>query len=72
MDNLGSTLNDRAGTTDDNKPSGSENTLERAPSSYNLPKRNLFVRFKAFPNLETLKTNTVWQKDDNASFNYRS
>jgi hypothetical protein len=25
-----------------------------------LPKRNLFVQFKAFPNLEQIKTNTVW------------
>jgi hypothetical protein len=25
-----------------------------------LPKRNLFVQFKAFPGLETLKTNTAW------------
>jgi hypothetical protein len=60
------------GTTDEEKPSGSENTLDRAVSSFHLPKRNLFVRFKAFPNLETLKTNTVWQKDDNSAFNYRS
>ena len=35
-------------------------------------KRNLFVQFKAFPNLETLKTTTVWQKDGESEFNYRS
>jgi hypothetical protein len=73
FDGFGSSLNDRAGTNDENKPSGSENTLARdTSSSLNLPKRNLFVRFKAFPNLEVLKTNTVWQKDNNAKFNYRS
>lgn len=37
-----------------------------------MPKRNLFVQFKAFPNLETLKTQTVWQKDEDSEFNYRA
>lgn len=74
QENLGSTLNNRAGTTDEeeNKQSAVDtDTLERG-SSIKLPKRNFFVQFKAFPNLETLKTNTVWQEDDNACFNYRS
>jgi len=37
-----------------------------------LPKRNFFVQFKAFPNLEKLKTSTVWQQDEDANFRYRS
>lgn len=36
-----------------------------------LPKRNLFVQYKAFPTLEKLKTNTVWHEKD-AKFSYRS
>ncbi len=37
-------------------------SLERQPEKLELtlPKRNLFVRFKAFPNLEQVKTTTVW------------
>ena len=30
------------------------------------------MAFKAFPNLESLKTNVIWQKDGNSHFNYRS
>ena len=30
------------------------------------------LQFKAFPGLETLKTNTAWQQNDDAMFNYRS
>ena len=78
-DGLGSTLNNRA--TDSNEevkiagsgPEGS--SLERAPDSkpkITLPKRNFFVQFKAFPNLEKLKTNTVWQQDEDSVFRYRS
>jgi len=69
-------LNNRAPATDeDGKPNTSTDDLERAKLSsnqVNIPKRNLFVQFKAFPNLEKLKTNTIWQKDDNARFNYRA
>ena len=53
----------------------STDDLERAKTSskeISVPKRNLFVSFKAFPNLERLKTNTIWQKDDLAKFNYKS
>jgi hypothetical protein len=58
-----STLNNRAGT-DEEAVKTSEGDLERdkrEPPKINLPKRNLFVQFKAFPNFEQLKTNTVWQ-----------
>lgn len=76
QDGFGSTLNNRAPATDeDGKPNTSTDDLERAKLSsnqVNIPKRNLFVQFKAFPNLEKLKTNTIWQKDDNARFNYRA
>ena len=76
LDGFGSTLNNRAPATDeDAKPNTSTDDLERAKLSsnqVNIPKRNLFVQFKAFPNLEKLKTNTIWQKDDNARFNYRA
>ena len=37
-----------------------------------LPQRNLFVQFKAFPNLEKLATSPVWQQNGDAVFNYRS
>lgn len=76
QDGFGSTLNNRApGTDEEVKPNTSTDDLERErPSAKEIiiPKRNLFVQFKAFPNLEKLKTNTIWQKDDNARFNYRS
>jgi hypothetical protein len=59
------TLNNRASTTDQEvvKPMTSTDDLERAKASttdVHVPKRNLFVQFKAFPNLERLKTNTIW------------
>lgn len=36
------------------------------------PKRNFYVKYKAFPNLEPMTTSTVWQKDADAIFNYRA
>lgn len=57
-------LNEREG---DQKPSPEEIKLEQVK----LPMRNLFVSFKAFPNLETIKTNTIWQRDEESEFNYR-
>jgi hypothetical protein len=56
---MGSTLNDR-----EEKPTEDEPLVK--------PKRNLYVQFKAFPNLETLKTSTIWQEDENSAFNYRA
>lgn len=49
-------------------------SLERQPEKVELilPKRNLFVRFKAFPNLEQVKTTTVWQQDEHSAFDYRA
>lgn len=58
------TLNEREG---EEKPNPEEFKLEQIK----LPQRNLFVSFKAFPNLETVRTNTVWQKDEESEFNYR-
>ena len=69
-----STLNNRVSGTDEEAIKISTD-LERASKEspkINLPKRNLYVQFKAFPNFEALKTNTVWQQDDEALFGYRS
>lgn len=69
-----SSLNQRAPGTDEEAVQISTD-LERekaATKKISLPKRNLFVQFKAFPGLETLKTNTAWQQNDDAMFNYRS
>ena len=70
-----SSLNQRAtGTDEEIKPSsGTDLEREKAASKkITLPRRNLFVQFKAFPGLECLKTNTAWQQNENAMFNYRS
>ena len=34
-------------------------------------KRNVYIQYKAFPGLEKLKTNIVWQETD-PKFHYRS
>ena len=68
-----STLNNRVSGTD--KEVKISTDLERASKEspkITLPKRNLYVQFKAFPNFEQLKTNTIWQQDEEAMFNYRS
>ena len=77
-----SSLNNRVSGTEDETAKlvgGLTDSLERAKDSSKeeakkliLPKRNLFVQFKAFPNLEQLKTGTVWQRDEESEFNYRS
>jgi hypothetical protein len=70
---LGSTLNNRAsGTEDAGKVVASDDLKRASASQVSAQKRNLFVQFKAFPNLETLKTQTVWQKDGESEFDYRS
>ena len=71
-EDLGESINNRAtGTEEEGKIVSSDN-LKRDDKQVISSKRNLFVQFKAFPNLETLKTNTVWQKDGESEFNYRS
>jgi len=74
---LGSTLNNRVSGTDEDPKvippttdSLGRDTLEA--NKLSLPQRNLFVQFKAFPNLESLKSGTVWQKDGDAEFNYKA
>jgi hypothetical protein len=72
---LTSSINQRATGTDEEIKPSSGTDLDRAANTskaIKLPKRNLFVQFKAFPGLETLKTNTAWQQNDDAVFNYRS
>jgi hypothetical protein len=71
-EDLGSTLNNRVTGTEDEGKIISSDTLKRDEKQVMSSKRNLFVQFKAFPNLETLKTNTVWQQDGESDFNYRS
>ena len=68
-------MNNRvSGTEEEGKVGGgTTDSLERLPEDkLNVSRRNLFFQFKAFPNLEQLKTGTVWQKDGDCEFNYRS
>ena len=53
-------------TSNENLESGVADSLARATGDMNkiaFPKRNLFVRFKAFPNLEQVRTSTIWQSE---------
>jgi len=47
-----------------------EKDLQRKKSSF--PKETCLSNSKPFQIFKKLKTNTIWQKDDNARFNYRS
>lgn len=86
QEGFGSTLNNRATGTDEEGaklPANNSDTLGRdgqgddqSPKKKTnklvQPKRNFYVKYKAFPNLETMMTSTVWQKDEDAVFNYRA
>lgn len=76
-DNIGERTAEQIMVSENVKPAAFDDTInnrgEESPvRELNLPKRNLFVQFKAFPKLEQLKTGTVWQKDEKSEFNYRS
>lgn len=63
-DNIGERTEEQIAISENVKPLDDtlNNRGDESPvRELNLPKRNLFVQFKAFPKLELLKTGTVWQ-----------